>query len=111
MSEKKADEMNKSNLNANSSKENTGGVSDTPREHINKGDREAPPSASIEEKREQVAVAYEEFGSDVEIPTYFTVEDKETGKEKALHHVKDAEEISDVIRQARMNEDGERVWN
>jgi hypothetical protein len=80
-------------------------------DHINKGDREAPPSASIEEMKEQVAVAYQEFGSDVEIPAYFTIEDKETGEEKALHHVKDAEEISDVIRQARVNEDGARVWN
>jgi hypothetical protein len=32
------------------------------------------------------------------------------GTQKALHHVKDAEEISDVIRQARVDENGERVW-
>lgn len=79
-------------------------------DHINPGDKEAPPSASVEEKQEQVAVSYDEFGSEVVIPTYFAVEDQETGEKKALHHVKDAEEISDVIRQARVNEDGERTW-
>ena len=78
--------------------------------HINPGDKEAPASASVEEKGEKVAVAYEDAtGNPVEVPTYFTVEG-EQGKEEALHHVKDAEEISDVIRQARVNEDGERTW-
>lgn len=78
--------------------------------HINPGDKEAPPSASVEEKGQKVAVAYEDAtGNPVEVPTYFTVEG-ENGKEDALHHVKDAEEISDVIRQARVNEDGERTW-
>jgi hypothetical protein len=33
------------------------------------------------------------------------------GEKKALHHVKDADEISDVIRQARVDENGERVWD
>ena len=32
------------------------------------------------------------------------------GRKKALHHVEDAEEISDVIREARVNEAGERTW-
>jgi hypothetical protein len=32
------------------------------------------------------------------------------GEKKALHHVKDAEEISDVIRQARIDENGNRIW-
>lgn len=78
--------------------------------HINPGDKEAPPSASVEEKGEKVAVAYEDvLNNPVEVPTYFTVEGEE-GKEEALHHVKDAEEISDVIRQARVNEEGERTW-
>ena len=78
--------------------------------HINPGDKEAPPSASVAEKGKKVAVAYEDAtGNPVEVPTYFTVEG-EDGKEAALHHVKDAEEISDVIRQARVNEDGDRTW-
>lgn len=45
----------------------------------------------------------------VKVPTYFSVKDEE-GKEEELHHVKDADEISDVIRQARVDEDGERKW-
>jgi hypothetical protein len=32
------------------------------------------------------------------------------GEKKALHHVKDAEKISDIIRQARMDEHGNRIW-
>lgn len=92
-------------------------MSDDPREpnqkgtaHINPGDKEAPPSASVEEKSEKTAVAYEDaLGNPIEVPTYFAVEG-EDGEKKALHHVKDAEEISDVIRQARVDEDGERVW-
>ena len=78
--------------------------------HINPGDKEAPKSASVEEKGQKVAVAYDDaLGNSVEVPTYVTVEG-ETGKKKALHHVKDAEEISDVIRQARVNKEGERTW-
>ncbi|MGB7087277.1 MAG: hypothetical protein WBD47_17095 [Phormidesmis sp.] len=83
---------------------------ETGTEHINPGDKEAPPSASVEEKGEKTAVAYDDaLGNSTEVPTYVTVEDEE-GKEEALHHVKDAEEISDVIRQARVDEDGERTW-
>ncbi|MGC1525521.1 MAG: hypothetical protein WA783_05675 [Phormidesmis sp.] len=79
-------------------------------ENINPGDKEAPPTASAEEKSEKTAVAYEDvLGNPVEVPTYFEVEG-ESGKKEALHHVKDAEEISDVIRQARVDEDGERTW-
>lgn len=92
-------------------------MSDDPREpnelgtkHINPGDKEEPPTASVEEKGKKVAVAYEDvLGNPIEVPTYFTVEG-EDGEKKALHHVKDAEEISDVIRQARVDEDGERTW-
>ncbi len=81
------------------------------KQHINPGDKEAPPSASVEEKADKVAVSYEDaLGNPVEVPTYFAVEDEESGEEKALHHVEDAEEISDVIRQARTTEDGERTW-
>jgi hypothetical protein len=71
--------------------------------HINPGDKELPPEMPAEEKGEKTAVAYEDmFGNPVEEPD---------GSKKALHHVKDAEEISDVIRQARVNEKGERIWN
>lgn len=78
--------------------------------HINPGDKEAPKSASVEEKGQKVAVAYDDaLGNSVEVPTYVTVKG-ESGEKKALHHVKDAEEISDVIRQARVNEKGERTW-
>jgi hypothetical protein len=78
---------------------------------INPGDKEAPPSATVEEKGEKTAVAYTDMaGNPVEVPTYFVVED-ESGEKEALHHVKDAEKISDVIRQARVDENGERIWN
>lgn len=76
---------------------------------VNPGDR-IDPSASLEEKREQVAVEYDDVTMNTNtVPAYFMVEG-ENGNEKALHHVEDAEEISDVIRQARTNEDGERTW-
>ena len=78
--------------------------------HINPGDKEAPPNTSVNEQGKKTAVAYEDaLGNNTEVPTYFTVEGKEGGKE-ALHHVKDAEEISDVIREARVNEKGDRTW-
>lgn len=66
---------------------------------------------SLEEKARQVAVNTGDITGDrIVVPTYFVVDDPEEGQ-KALHHVKDAEEISDVIRQARMDEDGNRTWN
>ena len=40
------------------------------------------------------------------VPTYVVAEG-EDGEKEALHHVKDAEEISDVIRQARTDENGD----
>ncbi len=79
-------------------------------ELINPGDREMSAEASVAEKGEKTAVAYEDVtGNPIEVPTYFKVKG-EDGEEKALHHVKDAEEISDVIREARVNEEGERTW-
>ena len=76
---------------------------------INPGDR-IDESKNLDEKATQVAVdAPDITGEDVTVPTYFVVEDGE-GEEKALHHVKDAEEISDVIRQARTDDNGERTW-
>lgn len=66
---------------------------------INPGDR-IDDSASLEDKAKQVAVdAPDITGDHIVVPTYFVV-DEPDGTQKALHHVKDAEEISDVIREA-----------
>jgi hypothetical protein len=76
----------------------------------NPGDRIADEPQSIEEKAQQVAVDVPDItGDQITVPTYFVVETPD-GEKKALHHVKDAEEISDIIRQARVNEEGERIW-
>ncbi len=76
---------------------------------VNPGDR-IDESKTLEEKAQQVAVdAPDITGDHIVVPTYFVV-DEPDGSQKALHHVKDAEEISDVIRQARVDENGERVW-
>jgi hypothetical protein len=75
----------------------------------NPGDR-INPEATIEEKAQQVAVDTPDItGDHIKVPTYFVV-DEPDGEQKALHHVKDAEEISDVIRQARTDEEGNRTW-
>ena len=67
-------------------------------------------SKSFAEKAQQVAVdAPDITGEHITVPTYFIV-DEPDGSQKALHHVKDAEEISDVIRQARVDENGDRAW-
>ncbi len=67
-------------------------------------------SKSLQEKAKQVAVdAPDITGDHITVPTYFVVEYPD-GTKKALHHVRDAEEISDVIRQARVDEDGNRLW-
>lgn len=66
---------------------------------------------TLEEKSKQVAVDTADITGDrIVVPTYFVVDDAD-GEQKALHHIKDAEEISDVIRQARVDEDGNRTWN
>ena len=76
----------------------------------NPGDRIADEPQSIEEKAQQLAVdAPDITGDHIKVPTYFMIKEP-NGEEKALHHVKDAEEISDVIRQARVDENGERIW-
>jgi hypothetical protein len=67
-------------------------------------------SKSLEEKAQQVAVDVPDItGDQIKVPTYFIVEYPD-GTKKALHHVRDAEEISDVIRQARVDENGDRIW-
>lgn len=76
----------------------------------NPGDR-IDDSKTLQEKAQQVAVdAPDITGDHIVVPTYFVV-DEPDGSQKALHHVKDAEEISDMIRQARMDENGERIWS
>lgn len=76
---------------------------------INPGDR-IDESKTLEEKAKQVAVdAPDITGDHIVVPTYFVV-DMPDGSQKALHHVKDADEISDIIRQARVDEDGNRTW-
>jgi hypothetical protein len=77
---------------------------------VNPGDIVADESQTVEEKSEQLAVNSPDItGDQITVPTYFTV-DEQDGEEKALHHVRDADEISDVIRQARVDEDGNRTW-
>ena len=77
----------------------------------NPGDRIVDESQSVEEKAQQVAVdnVPDITGDNITVPTYFVV-DEPDGEKKALHHVKDAEEISDMIREARVDENGNRVW-
>jgi hypothetical protein len=76
----------------------------------NPGDRIADKPQSIEEKAKQVAVDSPDItGDHITVPTYFIV-DYPDGERKGLHHVKDAKEISDVIRQARVDENGNRIW-
>ena len=77
---------------------------------VNPGDVISDEPQSIEEKAQQLAVDSPDItGDHITVPTYFVV-DEPDGEEKALHHVKDAEEISDVIRLARVDENGERIW-
>ncbi|MBV8883462.1 MAG: hypothetical protein JO235_05605 [Chroococcidiopsidaceae cyanobacterium CP_BM_RX_35] len=77
---------------------------------VNPGDVISDKPQTTEEKSQQLAVDSPDItGDHIEVPTYFTV-DEPDGEEKALHHVKDAEEISDVIRQARVDEKGDRKW-
>ena len=77
----------------------------------NPGDRISDKPQSIEEKAKQAAVddVPDITGERITVPTYFVV-DEPDGEKKALHHVKDAEEISDVIRQMRLDENGNRIW-
>ncbi len=77
---------------------------------VNPGDVVSEEPETIEQKSEQLAVDSPDItGDHIKVPTYFVV-DEPDGEKKALHHVKDAEEISDVIRQARVDENGNRIW-
>ncbi|WP_375478130.1 hypothetical protein [uncultured Nostoc sp.] len=77
----------------------------------NPGDRISDKPQSVEEKAKQAAVddVPDITGERITVPTYFVV-DEPDGEKKALHHVKDAEEISDVIRQMRVDEEGNRIF-
>jgi hypothetical protein len=76
---------------------------------VNPGDR-IDPSKTLQEKAQQVAVdAPDITGDHIVVPTYF-VFNMPDGSQKALHHVKDAKAISDLIRLARLDENGDRVW-
>jgi hypothetical protein len=76
---------------------------------INPGDR-IDESKSLAEKAKQVAVDVADItGDHIVVPTYF-VFNMPDGTQKALHHVRDAEQISDLIRLARVDENGDRIW-
>lgn len=71
----------------------------------NPGDKIAKEPQTIEEKAKQVAVdKYDITGAHVKIPTYFIVK-YPNGETEALHHVRDAKKISDVIRQMHLEEE------
>ena len=73
---------------------------------VNPGDI-VKSNQTIEEKSQQIAVdAPDITGDRVVVPTYFVV-DYPNGEKKALHHVRDAKEISDVIRQMRLYEEAD----
>ncbi|NEO09490.1 MAG: hypothetical protein F6K49_04240 [Moorea sp. SIO3I6] len=71
----------------------------------NPGDRIATEPQTIEEKAKQVAVdTIDITGDHIKVPTYFVVKYPD-GDTKALHHVKDAEAISDLIRQMQLQQE------
>lgn len=77
---------------------------------VNPGDIVTDESKSIEQKAKQVAVDAPDITGDwIKVPTYFIV-DYPNGERKALHHVRDAKQISDVIRLARTDDRGNQVW-
>ncbi|MBD2102913.1 hypothetical protein H6F94_18830 [Leptolyngbya sp. FACHB-261] len=66
---------------------------------VNPGDVISEEPQSVEEKSKQLAVDSPDItGDHIKVPTYFVV-DEPDGSQKALHHVKDADEISDLIRE------------
>ena len=75
----------------------------------NPGDRIADKPQTIEEKAKQVAVDTHDFtGEHITVPTYFVV-NYPNGETQALHHVRDAKKISDVIRQMRLDEEDRKL--
>jgi len=72
---------------------------------VNPGDRIAKEPQTLVEKAKQMAVDAPDITGDwIKVPTYFIFE-YPNGEKKALHHVKDAREISDAIRMARFEEE------
>ena len=72
---------------------------------VNPGDRIVKESQTLEEKAKQLAVDAPDITGDyIKVPTYFIVK-YPNGETKALHHVRDAKEISDAIRQMRFEEE------
>jgi hypothetical protein len=72
---------------------------------INPGDRIVKEPQSLEEKAKQLAVDAPDITGDyIKVPTYFIVK-YPNDETKALHHVRDAKEISNVIRQMRFEEE------
>lgn len=70
---------------------------------LNPGDRIAQHSQSIEEKSKQLAVdAPDITGDHIQVPTYFVVKYPD-GEQQALHHIRDAQKISDIIRQIKLD--------
>jgi hypothetical protein len=70
----------------------------------NPGDR-IQVNQTLEEKARQLAVdAPDITGDHIKVPTYFIVEHP-NGHKQALHHVRDAKKISDVIRQMQLYEE------
>ena len=71
----------------------------------NPGDRIAKEPQTLEEKAKQLAVDAPDITGDyIQVPTYFIV-NYPNGETKALHHVRDANAISDAIRQMRFEEE------
>lgn len=71
----------------------------------NPGDRIADQPQSLAEKAQQLAVDSPDItGDHIRVPTYFIFKFS-NGEKKALHHVKDAEQISDLIRLMRLQND------
>ncbi len=71
----------------------------------NPGDVITEESQTIEEKAKQLAVDKHDItGSHIQVPTYF-VFTYPNGETKALHHVRDAKEISNLIRLMHLEEE------
>ncbi|HBE19283.1 MAG TPA: hypothetical protein DEG17_01570 [Cyanobacteria bacterium UBA11149] len=72
---------------------------------VNPGDIISKQPQTIEEKAKQIAVDVPDItGDHIKVPTYFIVK-YPNGETKALHHVRDAREISDAIRQMHFEEE------
>lgn len=72
---------------------------------VNPGDRIVKEFQTLEEKAKQIALDVNDItGDHIRIPTYFIVT-YPNGETKALHHVRDAKQISDAIRQMQFEEE------